>query len=189
MRKKILITGRPGVGKTTVIRKFLAGAGSIAGGFLTEEIRQSGRRVGFRVEDVHDGTEGILAHADYDSGPRVGKYRVDVAAFESIGVKALSEALHRRGTVIIDEIGKMELCSEAFQQAVTEVMDSDHPVLATIPIHRHPFLVKLRRRGDVTLIELTTANRDELPLRLLELLDVSDQGGSTQAPSRRQDKA
>ena len=160
VRKKILITGRPGVGKTTVIRKFLAGASSIAGGFLTAEIRQSGRRVGFRVEDVHDGTEGILAHADYGSGPRVGKYRVDVAAFERLGVKALSEALRRRGTVIIDEIGKMELCSEAFQQAVTEVMGSDHPILATIPTHRHPFLEKLRRRGDVTLIELTTANRD-----------------------------
>ena len=167
---KVLITGRPGVGKTTVIQKVLSAVGSVAGGFLTEEIRQRGHRVGFRVRDLHDGAEGILAHVDRKRATRVGKYGVDVTSFERVGVKALREALRRRGAVIVDEIGKMELCSMAFRETVMEVMESDHPVLGTIPFHRHPFLSRLRQRDDIVLVELTMSNRAALPQRLVALL-------------------
>lgn len=173
MKPKILIIGRPGVGKTTVVQKLLAQAGPVAGGFFTEEILLRGRRLGFGVRDIHTGAEGVLSHVDTPAGPRVGKYRVDVGSFERIGVNALHEALGRTGVVVIDEVGKMELFSKAFQDAVSEVMDSDHPMLATIPVHRHPFLEALRQRSDVTLIELTTSNRDELPQRLAAMLGSS----------------
>jgi nucleoside-triphosphatase len=173
LKPKILITGRPGVGKTTLVQKLLARGGPIAGGFFTEETRLRGRRVGFRVKDVHTGAEGVLSHADAPGGPRVGKYRVDLASFERIGVNALRQALGRPGVVVIDEVGKMELFSKPFQAAVAEVMDSDHPVLATVPVHRHPFLEALRRRSDVELIEITTSNRDELPQRLAAVLGIS----------------
>jgi len=153
-----------------VIRRVLAAGVRLAGGFVTEEIRRGGRRLGFRVEDLHSGAEGILAHVDRKGKPRVGKYGVDVASFERVGVQALREAMPRDGCVIIDEIGKMELCCKAFGEAVAVAMDSDHPVLGTIPIHRHPFLDALRQRPDVTLIDVTHASRDELPARLVELL-------------------
>jgi nucleoside-triphosphatase len=170
---KILIAGRPGIGKTTIVRKLLACAKPIAGGFLTEEIRQGGRRVGFRVKDIHYGTEGVLAHVDYNRPPRVGKYGVDVACFERIGVGALRDALHRAGAIVIDEIGKMELFSELFQAVVTEVVDSDHPVLATIPIYRHPYLASLRQRNDIRIIEVTASSRDDLPDHLIAMLGLS----------------
>ena len=92
MATNILVEGRPGGGKTTLIRKVVALGIPLAGGFLTEEIRQSGRRVGFRVEDIHSGGGGILAHVDRKGRPRVGKYGVDVASFDRIGVNALREA-------------------------------------------------------------------------------------------------
>jgi nucleoside-triphosphatase len=170
MPSKILLTGRPGVGKTTVIRKVVAGGVPAAGGFLTEEIREGGRRMGFRVRDIHSGREAVLSHVDRGGRPRVGKYGVDVAAFNRVGVAALREAVGRPGCVIIDEIGKMELCSGAFREAVTAAMDADQAVLGTIAIHRRPFLDALRARADVTVMEVTPANRDELPARLIELL-------------------
>lgn len=173
MPDKILLTGRPGIGKTTIVRKLVAMARPIAGGFLTEEIRVGGRRVGFRVTDIHYNAEGVLAHVDCKSASRVGKYGVDVATFERVGVGALRDALDRPGAVIIDEIGKMELFSDALPGVVTQVMDSDHPVLATIPVHRHPFLTALRQRSDVTTIEVTAASRDDLPDHLVAMLGLS----------------
>lgn len=174
---KILVQGRPGVGKTTLIRKVVAAGIPLAGGFLTEEIRQSGRRVGFRVEDIHSGEEGVLSHVNRKGRPRVGKYGVDVASFDRIGVGALREAMRRPGCIIVDEIGKMELFSEAFREVVTAVMDSENPVLGTIPIYRHPFLDGLRERDDITVIEVTHSNRDTLPPRLVELLERSGPAG------------
>ena len=168
---KILLTGRPGVGKTTIVKKVVAAHGlPLAGGFLTEEIRQRGQRVGFGVKDIYTWGEGILAHADRKGPPRVGRYGVDIASFERIGVTALREGLLRDGCIIIDEIGKMELFSDAFREAVTEVFDSAHPVLASIPLHSRPFLDRLRERPDVTLIEITPSNRSALPERLAGML-------------------
>ena len=182
MAAKILVTGRPGSGKTTVIRRAVSGLDAVAGGFCTEEIRVRGRRTGFRVKDIHTRQEGVLAHVDQEGGPRVGKYGVDLAAFDRVGVTALHEALRREGCIVIDEIGKMELCSQAFREVVTEVLDSDHPVLGTVAVSGHPFLSALRRRSDLTFVEVTPANRDELPQRLLELLGAS--GRSSRGETR-----
>ncbi|MHC4717543.1 MAG: NTPase [Planctomycetota bacterium] len=176
MPNKILVTGRPGVGKTTLVREVAASAAPLAGGFVTEEIRVSGRRTGFRVEDIVSGRRGVLAHVDRPGRPRVGRYGVDVAAFDRVGVAALRAALGREGCVVIDEIGKMELCSAAFREAVAAVMDSDRPVLATIPVFRNPFLDALRGRDDVTVVELTLSNRDALPARVSALLAAGEAG-------------
>jgi len=173
---RILLTGRPGIGKTTVIREVVAAGIPLAGGFLTEEIRAPAGRVGFRVRDIHSGREGILAHVRRRGAPRIGKYGVDVASFDRIGVSALHEAMRRQGCVIVDEIGKMELCSQAFRAAVAAVMASEHPVLATVPLHRHPFLDALRERDDVAVIEVTRSSRDDLPPRVAKLLALAGRG-------------
>jgi nucleoside-triphosphatase len=178
MASRILLSGRPGVGKTTVIREVVAAGAVLAGGFLTEEIRESGRRVGFAVRDIHSGREGILASAARKGSPRVGKYGVDVASFDRVGVGALREAMDRLGCIVIDEIGKMELCSPVFREAVAEATDSDHPILATVPIYHLAFVEALRARSDVEVIQVTPSNRDALPARLIELLRPAEQAGA-----------
>ena len=170
MTENILITGRPGIGKTTVVRKVLAGGIQLAGGFLTEEMREGHRRAGFRVTAIHSKQESILAHIDREGSPRVGRYGVDLRSFERVGVQAVLCAMDREGGIIIDEIGKMELCSHAFRDAAQAAIDSDHPVLATIPVHRHSFLDALRDRRDVQAIEVTVSNRNGLPQQLVSLV-------------------
>ena len=60
----LLLTGSPGVGKTTVIRRVAAELpGWHARGFTTEEIRVGGRRTGFGLETL-DGRAETLAHVD-----------------------------------------------------------------------------------------------------------------------------
>ena len=94
MGHALLVTGAPGVGKTTLIRTVVAALPRRFGGFVTEEIREEGRRVGFRVRSL-DGAEAVLAHVRGVRGPRVGRFQVDVAGFERIGVTALEAAMLR----------------------------------------------------------------------------------------------
>lgn len=162
---RILLEGRPGVGKTTVLRRSverLRAAGVSVAGFTTEELREGGRRVGFAVEQV-DGGRGVLAHVHLPGPPRVGRYGVDLASFERIALPSLET---RADVVVVDELGKMELASPAFREAVTELFDGDRSIVATVHAFRHPITDALKRRGDVELVRVTERNRDALPEEL-----------------------
>jgi nucleoside-triphosphatase len=168
--RKLLLEGRPAAGKTTVAER-LAGLlderGVSVSGFITTEIRQRGRRVGFSIE-TFDRKRGKLAHVDFSGPPRVGKYGVDLDVLERIGVPALRP--RKLGLVIVDELGKMELASELFREAVLELFDNPGTVVATVQRARHPLTDALKRRRDVETLQVTHKNRDLLPKRLAESL-------------------
>jgi nucleoside-triphosphatase len=160
-----LLTGRPGVGKTTCLRGTLEHLGCPAGGFFTEEIREAGERVGFALVTL-DGRRATLAHVRRRGGPRVGKYGVDVEALDRLGVPAIREAVGRRALVVVDEIGKMEMASPAFGRAVEEALAADVTVLGTILGAAHPWADRIKRGRGVRVLEVTPANRDGLPEQL-----------------------
>jgi nucleoside-triphosphatase len=166
--KNILLEGEPGIGKTTLVRKVAGGMSNLSiGGFYTAEIREHGKRVGFRIQ-TFDGHSGILSHQNYHSGPRVGKYVVDIPAFEHIGVTALEKALAEARIILIDEIGKMELFSQRFKDILIRCLDSPKPVLATVLLRPHLFTDQLKQRSDVKLLEVTLENRDALAEKLIK---------------------
>src|SRR5919108_2418388 len=123
----ILLEARPGAGKTTVARrlvKLLESRGISVSGFTTEEIREGRRRVGFLVESA-SGDRAVLAHVDLPGPPRVGKYGVDLPAFERVALPAITDP---DGVVLIDELGKMELASEPFRRTVSAPFDRHPPI-------------------------------------------------------------
>lgn len=164
----VLLTGRPGVGKTTVVRAVVERCGLPAGGFYTAEIRQGGARQGFKLVTL-DGEEAVMAHVDIPGRPRVGKYGVNVSAIDRVGVPAIERAVQAGGLVVVDEIGPMELYSEAFKAAVLRAVESGRPVLATIMLRPNPWADGLKRRPGVRLIQVTMANRDALPEQLVAM--------------------
>jgi nucleoside-triphosphatase len=165
-----LLTGRPGVGKTTALRRALALLDRPAGGFFTAEMRQGGARVGFALETL-DGRLATLAHIKRTGWPRVGKYGVDVEALDRLGVPALWSAVEAGTLVVIDEIGKMEMVSAAFRGAVEAALRSRAPVLGTILRQPHPWADRIKAAHGVTVIEVTPANRDAVPAELARLID------------------
>ena len=135
-------------------------SGATLAGFTTAEIREGRERVGFSIETA-DGRDGVLAHVGF-GGPRVGKYGVDLDAFEALALPALDIA--DAGTiVVIDEIGKMELLSEAFCGSVERLFRSTNAVVATVHVHRHPFTDALKQRPATEVLRITHANRGGLP--------------------------
>jgi len=156
-----LLTGKPGTGKTSLIKQVAADLKDRAGGFYTEEIRSQGSRLGFRLVTL-DGQEAILAHVDIRSPHRVSKYGVDIAALDRVGVAALHRAAGQSELIIIDEIGKMELFSDNFRAAVREIINGDKKVLGTIMLNPHPFADDIKRRPNVKVVELTRANHDQV---------------------------
>jgi len=165
----ILITGKPGSGKTTLIRRIIEKHNLNAGGFYTEEIRIGGRREGFKIISL-DGKESILAHVNIESKFKVSKYGVDIKSIEEIGVASIFKAIEENDVVVIDEIGKMELFSSNFRHAVNVALNSEKTVLATILLAPYPFTDKIKRRKDVTLFYLTPDNREKVEEEIGELI-------------------
>jgi nucleoside-triphosphatase len=159
--KNLLITGLPGAGKTTLVKKVAGRAGWLNPvGFFTEEIREQGVRKGFALVSL-DGCRSILSHESITGSQRVGKYGVDVAGFDSF-LDAVDFTRPAARLVIIDEIGKMELLSEKFRNLLQEIMDGARPVVATIARKGTGFIETTKRRRDSLLLELTVANREAL---------------------------
>ncbi|MBU2536447.1 MAG: NTPase [Chloroflexi bacterium] len=154
MKTVYLLTGRPGTGKTSLVRQAVAELKGKAGGFYTEEIRVQGTRLGFKLITL-DGQEAVLAHVDFHSRYRVGKYDVDIDSLNKVGVPVLEEAIGQRDVIVIDEIGKMELFSNRFREVVLEAIQSGKRVLGTIMLKPDPWADDIKRQPQVKLVEVT----------------------------------
>jgi len=161
MQSVYLLTGRPGTGKTSLIKQVVAELGGRAGGFYTEEIRSQGTRLGFKLVTL-DGQEAILAHIDFNKRYQVGKYGVDIESLDRIGAPALQQAARQCDLVVIDEIGKMELFSAHFRKAVSEIIGSGKRVLGTIMLNPNPWADAVKRQPRVKTVEVTRNNYQQV---------------------------
>ncbi|PKI57018.1 hypothetical protein CRG98_022522 [Punica granatum] len=181
--KCLLITGPPS-GRRLVMRVFESLKASKPNlkvqGFYTREVREGSERVGFEVVTL-DGLRGPLASSTISTSdsirwPTVGKYRVDIASFESVALPAL-QVKEDVDLFIIDEVGKMELYGSAFFPAVLRILESNIPLLATIPIPKSgrdiPGVARMRNHPGAKIFTLSASNRDTMREQIYsQLLDL-----------------
>jgi nucleoside-triphosphatase len=160
---KVLLSGPPASGKTTLTKAVvheLRERGEQLAGFTTSDIRRGGRRTGFTITGVESGLERLLAVRG-GPGPKVGSYGVDVRAFEEVALLELENGIELGATLVIDEIGKMELLSDAFRDLVVRAMDTDR-LIATVQAHADPFTDAIKQRCDVKKVELPYGGDNDL---------------------------
>jgi nucleoside-triphosphatase len=160
------LTGNPGIGKTTVLMKIvdvLKTRGFKVGGMITREVREVGERVGFEILDLNSSKRGWLAQVNIGTGPRVGRYRINLKDLEEIGAKSILDAARHAEVVVIDEIGPLELFSNKFRVAVQKAMLSHKPVVAVIHWKTKEALInEVKAREDAEIFAVTYANREDL---------------------------
>ncbi len=163
MPNNYFITGLPQAGKTTMLRalaKKLKAKKLKVGGFVSPELSEHGTREGFYVEDIATGKKAMLAETNA-GGPRVGKYRVNVKQFEAIALPVLKN--HKQyDIIIIDEIGKMEMESEKFGDALADVLQTNTHMVASLS---NEYLQTYEIYGEV--YPLDESNRNSLGVELL----------------------
>ncbi|MDH7507969.1 MAG: NTPase [Methanomassiliicoccales archaeon] len=171
---KIGITGLPGAGKTHALLKvieMLEASEMKVGGMITEPIIEDNKRLGFYVIDWQTKRKAILASTEIRSKFMVGKFGVDLSALEEVGVEAILKACETADVVVIDEVGKMEVESEKFVNAVKAALEIEKPLLLTLhKKSRNPLLQDIRRRDDVRILEVTPINRNLLPYKIMKLM-------------------
>ncbi|MGB9643435.1 MAG: nucleoside-triphosphatase [Candidatus Ratteibacteria bacterium] len=164
-----MVTGIPGCGKTTLIKEILSIIPINKKGFFTEEIKEKGKRAGFKII-TFSGKEGIFAHQNFAFPFRVSKYSVSISVLEDTGVKEIEEGLKQSCLIVIDEIGKMELFSEKFRKVVMAAFESKNRVLGTVLFAPHPFCDEIKKRKDTQIFVLEKHNYQQLKQTLINLL-------------------
>lgn len=163
----LLLTGAPGVGKTTVVVRLaeLLPEARLAGFVTAEERDARGRREGF-VARAFDGTEATIANVRQARPPRVGKYGVDVPALDRLSHAQLGSETGA-DLYLVDEIGKMECLAPEFVRAMTRLLDGPRPIVATVGLRGHGLIADVKRWPGSELWQVTRQNRDALPERAL----------------------
>jgi len=167
IKKNLLVTGLPGVGKTTLIKKLSEALKDFHPvGFYTEEIREEEKRKGFKLISL-EGKRGLLSHKEIRSPYKVGQYNVDIKSFEEFldSISFFNPLTH---LIIIDEIGKMECFSDQFKKIMKEILNSEKWVIATIALKGSGLIAEVKERKDVKLFEITKGNRESLFLEILK---------------------
>jgi len=185
---KIGVTGLPRSGKSAVMQKVVQmlekerlaemrargddiSEAKILGGIRTEALMENGERVGFRCINFQTGEEAVMAHRDIDSRLRVLGYGINPDALDEVAVPAILDAMENYEAIVIDEIGKFSVESDAFVATTRAALEVDKPTILTLhKKSRHPLLQDIRRRDDARILEVTPVNRALLPYKIHKLI-------------------
>lgn len=165
---RLLLTGPPQSGKTTVVHRVVAGFPGRAAGFYTREVRVAGRRVGFEIVTL-EGKTAWLSHVDFPGPHRVGKYGVDLEALHRVALPALDPG-PGIDLIVVDEVGKMECLSPLFIAAVERLWWAATALLVTVAQKGGGFIARIKSLPGARLFRVNPGNRDLLANTLLNIL-------------------
>ncbi len=168
MRKNILITGQPKSGKSFLLEKMINLIPHKVG-FVTHEILQDGKRMGFEIED-HMGTKSAFAHVDFKTNQKVGRFFVDLKNLDN--VLSRMSVFTKDDLLYVDEIGEMQVASPKFRNTVSTFFDSQNICIATISsVYEDDFIRAIKTRGNLIHVHVSIENRDQMFVLVTQILN------------------
>ena len=160
----ILIVGKNGVGKSTLIQKLSDAIPAPVSGMITKKERAGAD--GFCPVYIHR----YGAPRRYDTENRIGKCREggSVAYPEAFDRFAQQMNFPLDGVIVLDELGFLESNAPLFTAKVLRILDEAPLVIAAVRDKQTPFLDAVRAHPRAACFSITEENRDALTERLLE---------------------
>lgn len=162
----IFLTGRTGIGKSTIMKNVLDRIKGSIGGFIVFPSYE-GNKPNYEIVSLYDGEYGNYIGTIKNKDNRA-QYSFDLK-----GKNILEESLKYRDILYLDEIGIIENSCYEFQKEVHKVLDSKKTILGVIKKERSPFIDSITKREDIIIIEVTEENRDSLEEVIIEILKKS----------------
>lgn len=167
----ILITGLPGSGKSTLVRRLVRELQQVPYGYCTvrrhKYIDRKMAYWGFWMTELPEKKSRCeISRVCPGSMPECFP-----DAFETFGVRCLSRALELTkpgDLVIMDEVGRFEAAAMQFRKEIDRVLDSDRLVIAVLKKEPIPFHEKIKQRSDVLLFDLDMQDWEEVRQEILE---------------------
>ena len=135
--RKILVTGKPGVGKSTFLQRVLQDHEHKIGIITKEMLDNSMRRSGFESHMTTSTLEdqAVIATKSLPISPdecRMGKYNVIVSNIDRLAERLLAETLVPGMVLYIDEIADIQYHSTKFRELCDKWLKSDNFLIATV---------------------------------------------------------
>ena len=158
----ILLSGEPRVGKTTALKKIIKMVGEDnCIGFYTEEIRNEFDRVGFDCVSL-DGRRKRIADINFNSDLRLGRYGIDIEAFEDFALEIMKNSCSSNKIIIIDEIGPIQFLSAKFKEEINSILTDSQCVIGTIFYNKHPDIDEIKKIPGIKIYFMTSENRNTI---------------------------
>jgi len=156
---KLLLTGDPRSGKTTLLEGFIEAIPNRQG-FVTQEVREDGERIGFELVSSL-GQTATLASVNSDSQMRASRYGVEIGQLDKFmdGLPPIKTD----NLIYVDEIGQMQLFSDRFKELIDDYLSADNPYVGTITnSYQDEFTKKILQRDNIILLTVTQDNREQI---------------------------
>lgn len=171
-KRHLFLTGEIQVGKSTILRRFLASASlppEQVGGFLSrvQILPDGSSRVHLvspaGLDDLNEENCIMTRQPKRQENPREkrGFPEIYPDVFERRGVELLQTAEDHR-LILMDELGFAERKSPAFRKRVLEVLDGEVPVLGVLKKWSYEFLDRVAEHPAVTVVVVTEENRNQI---------------------------
>ena len=158
----VFLTGPRQIGKSTAVRRYLAGCGLHYGGFFTVWGPDDRLHL-LRAADPGAKMTAATAVARRASS----RVQAEAAAFDHLGCQALEAPAQ---LLVLDELGFLERDAAAFRRRIQQVLDGPTPVLGVVRQVGSLFLPALQARADTVVLTVNLENRDAIPALLCQYL-------------------
>ena len=185
MSNVTLLTGPPGIGKSTALRKIAESFKLDAiTAIVSSEIREDGKRQGFQMEVLGTGQRGLLASPNVESDVRFGtllpdgrrRLGVTFDFLDGTACPELRRGISRKSLLLVDEIGPMQASSALFRSIIEEVFEKRYPLVASIAQSDDPWISNVRDQSGAALLVLDRWNRDLITEALVTYLPLRYSG-------------